>query len=270
MRLLFLAFLLIAGNIQAADLESVLKAARAHHESKLAKIDDMVLQYTGTFTSPGGEGAGMTSTLTRKGEKWRMDATMSTSGSNTTVNGKPMPGGAQNLETVVLFDGKDVWTSTMGMKIKLPKDKAMEQLSFTEYWKEPPAGSTVLGEETVYGRACYVVEYPKNEFVTEPVKLWIDKEHFVSIQSVTAASGKTMRTAFSDLKAIDGDYVIPHKAEVFSDGTKTMDVVVTKVEVNKGVADGLFDASQLQGSAMDMDLEKMMKQAEEMQKKYGK
>ena len=267
---LLAATLLIANCVCAAELESLLKAARAHHESKLAKISDMVLEYTGTFMARGGEGSAVTSTLTRKGEKWRMDAEMSMSGGNTTVNGKPMPGGAQKMETVVLFDGMDVWTSTMGMKMKMPKDKVMEQLSFTEYWKEPPEGSTVLGEETVNGRACYIVEYPKNEFVDKPVKLWIDKEHYVSVKSEANMSGKLLVTMFSDFRAIDGDYVIPHKAEVFSDSAKTMDVAVTKVEVNKGVSDDIFDASKLSGNAMDVNLEQLMKQAEEMQKQYGK
>ena len=263
-----IALLLLVGTPQAADLESLLKAARSHHAAKLAKIDDMVLEYTGTFSAPGEEGAGVVSVLTRKGEKWRMDATISMDGGSAPAKGN-LKRSAQSMETIVLFDGVDAWTSTMGMKMKLPKDKVMEQMSFTEYWKEPPEGSTVLGEETVNGRACYLVEYPKNEFVQKPIKLWIDKEHFVSVQSETDMGGKLLRTVFGDFRAINGDYVIPHKAEVFSDGVKTVDVTVTKVEVNKGAADDLFDASKLSGSAMDMDFEKLLKQAEEMQKKHG-
>ena len=260
--------LLLVTSALATDIESLLGAARSHHAAKLAKIDDMVLEYTGTFSAPGEESAGVVSKLTRKGEKWRMDATISMDDGSAPAKGNPKRG-AMSMETVVLFDGVDAWTSTMGMKMKMPKDKVMEQMSFTEYWKEPPEGSTVLGEEAVNGRACYVVEYPKNEFVQKPIKLWIDKEHFVSVQSETDMSGKLLRTVFGDFRAINGDYVIPHKAEVFSDGAKTMNVTVTKAEVNKGVSDDLFDANKLSGSAMDMDLEKLMKQAEEMQKKHG-
>jgi hypothetical protein len=115
------------------------------------------------------------------------------------------------------------------------KTQAMEQISFTQYWNEPPTGSTVLGEETVNGRACYVVEHPKNEFIEHPAKMWIDKEYFVNVQSEAYASGKLIKSVFGDFKAIEGDYVIPHTATVTSDGVKTFDMVITKVEVNKGV-----------------------------------
>ncbi len=268
MRSALVGLLLVANSLWAADLESLLTAARAHHGTKLASLQDLVLEYTGTFQAPGGEGSGIKSTLTRKGEKWRMDGSISVGGGQTTVNGKQMPSGMQDMETVVIFDGKDTWSTVMGMKMKLPKDKAMEQMSFAEYWKEPPEGSTLLADETVSGRSCYVVQYPTSELIKEPVKYWIDKEHFVTVRSEATLSGKLLRTDFSEFKAIHGDYVIPHKAQVTSDGKKTMDVVVTRAEVNTGVSDDLFDASKLPGSAMDMDLEKLMKQAEEMQKKY--
>lgn len=271
MKSLFISILFLASIAGATDLETLLKDARAYHESKLAKIGDMVLEYTGTFNAPGGENGGMKSTMTRKGELWRMDAQIGAgSGGKVTVNGEEQDVENMSMETTVLFDGKDVWSTVMGMKMKLPKDKVLEQMSFTQYWEEPPTGSTVLGDETVNGRACYVVEHPKNELIEHPVKTWIDKEYFVTVQSEAFASGKMIKTVFSDFKPVEGDYVIPYKAEVTSDGEKTFDMIITKVEVNKGVDGSLFDSKSLGGGAMDMDLEQLMKQAEEMQKKYGK
>jgi hypothetical protein len=51
-------------------------SARVSRRQAFAKIDDMVLEYTGTFNAPSGENGGMQSTMTRKGELWRMDATI--------------------------------------------------------------------------------------------------------------------------------------------------------------------------------------------------
>lgn len=254
----------------ATDLETLLTEARAYHTGKLDKINDMTLEYTGTVSDPRGEAANILSTLTRKGELWRMDAEIGMGGGELTVNGQKQSTDNMSMETTVLYDGKDVWTSVMGMKMKTPKDQAMEKMSFTQYWDEPPTGSTVLGEETVNGRNCYIVEHPKSEFVEHPVKMWIDKEYFVNVQSETYASGKLMKTVFSDFKPIEGDYVIPYKSEVFSDGAKMVDVTITKVEVNKGVDDGLFDAAKLDGGSMDLDLQKLMKEAGKMKQSQGK
>ncbi len=269
MKSVFVSILCLASLAFGADLEALLKDARAYHDGKLAKIEDMVLEYTGTFMGPGGEGAGMKSTLTRKGEKWRMEATMNMGGGKMTMNGEEVDAGG-GMETTVLFDGKDMWTSTMGMKMKMPQDKAMEQMSFTQYWNEPPAGSSLTGEESVNGRNCYVVIYPENDVTEAPSKMWIDKEWYVNVRSESHLSGKVIKTDFSDFKAVSDGYMIPHKAVVYSGDQKTMDVTITKVEVNQGVEESLFDAASLGGSAMDMDIEKLMKQAEEMQKQYGK
>lgn len=248
----------LASLANAMELETLLSKARAYHGDKLAKIEDMVIEYTGIVNDPSGKAAAINSTLTRAGELWRMDATISMGGEDA------KQGQGMSMETVVLYDGKEVWTSVMGMKMKTPKDQAMEKMSFAQYWDEPPVGSTVLGEETVNGRDCYVVEHPKNEFVEHPVKMWIDKEYFVNVQSETYASGKLMKTVFSDFKPADGDYVIPYKSEVFSDGTKMVDVTITKVLVNKGVDTAMFDASKLDGGSMDLDLQKLMKEAGKM------
>jgi outer membrane lipoprotein-sorting protein len=266
---LMLAMMLFASAAFAYDIEQLIKDATAHHAKSLASFDDMKLEYTGKFMAPGEGGeSSITSTMYRKGEKWRMEGSMDMKGGKTTVNGKEMSG-TGGLETVVLFDGKDTWTTAMGMKMKLPKDQAGSQTDYAEYWKEPPAGSKVVGEETVGGRAAWLVEYPENKMSKEPVKMWIDKEHFVHLQSTTMLSGKTIKSVFSDLKTVHGDFVIPYHAEVFSDDTKTMTVDLTKVEINKGLSDDLFNESILEGGSMDMDIEKLMKQAEEMQKKYG-
>lgn len=267
MKYLILAFVLSVTFVHGMELSELLSKAKSYHDGKLAKIDDMTLEYTGTFMGPGGEGAAMTSKMIRKGDKWRMDATMNVGAGQVTMNGEAVQG-AGGMETTVLFDGQDTWTSVMGMKMKMPKDQAEEQLSFSQYWNEPPAGSEVTGEETVNGRACYVVKYPEIAQTDGETTTWIDKEYFVNVKSETHLSGKTIKTLFNDFKPVADGYMIPYKAEVFSDDQKTVDVNITNVEINKGVDASLFDAASLSGGEMNMDIQKMMKQAEEMQKKY--
>ena len=262
-----LAVLCIASFANAMDLETLLKNANEFHDGKLAKIDDMTLEYTGTFSGPAGEGMGMTSKMIRKGDKWRMDATMTVPEGQVTMNGQAMPAGG-GMETTVLFDGQHIWTSVMGMKMKMPKDQATEQLSFSQYWTEPPAGSEVTGEETVNGRDCYVVVYPKIDQTESETTIWLDKDYYVNVKSESKMGGKLVKTLFDDFKPVADGYVLPYSAVVYSDDEKTADVKITNVELNKGVDESLFDAATLGGGEMNMDLEKLMKQAEEMQKKY--
>jgi hypothetical protein len=144
------------------------------------------------------------------------------------------------------------------------------------YWSEPPAGSKISGEETVDARECWIVESPATSVVPSAPRTWIDKAEFVNVRSETVLSGKTIRTDFSDFRDVKGALEIPYHADVYSNDQKTMTAEITKLETNTGLSADLFDPAKLgtgPGTATPampgIDVNAIMKQAEEMQKRYG-
>lgn len=252
----------------AYDIEDLLRDGRAYHQTAQQSIGDMTVEQTASFTAPSGGDSTMKSVRYQKGDKWRQEADMAMAGM---AQG---PGGA--IKTVTLFDGTDTWTLAMGMKTKLPKDAAQNSSSSPTYWSEPPAGSKISGEETVGGRECWIVELPPNPLTPSAPRMWVDKAKFVNVRSESVLSGKTMRTDFSDFRDVKGALEIPYKADVYSNDQKTMTAEITKLETNTGLSDDLFDPSKLgagPGTAAPampgIDMNAIMKQAEEMQKRYG-
>jgi outer membrane lipoprotein-sorting protein len=150
----------------------------------------------------------------------------------------------------------------MGMKSKLPPG-TINPGGAQSFWNEPPAGAEVIGDETVSGRACWKVENKKAS--GGPQVTWYDKKTFIPVQIEAKASGKKVRTVFSDYRAVKG-YEVPHLTEMFSDGKKTVTSKIKKIETNAKLADALFDAEQLEGGE-GMNMEALMKQAEEMKQK---
>jgi outer membrane lipoprotein-sorting protein len=202
----------------------------------------------------------------QKGDKWRSEANMNMDASGSNANG--------SLSAITLFDGADYWTVTMGMKMKLPPEQVGDQKT-SDYWHAPPEGSTIIGDETVNGRDCWIVQYPENPMMKEAPRYWIDKEKFVFVRTVSELSGKEIRSDFSDFRTVKGDFEIPYHIDVYSGEDKTMTADVTKLEIGTGLSDELFDASKLAGGGMpgmgggEIDIEQLMKQAEEMKKQYG-
>jgi hypothetical protein len=223
----------------------------------------MTMEMEGKFSAPGSENSSMHSIHYRKGELWRIEAEMN------------MGGSAGNaLNTISLFDGEDHWSVAMGMKTKLPKGQIPAQSDANSYWNRPPEGSKIVGDETISGRDCWIIEYPENPIMKSPPRHWIDKDQFVFVRSVSILSGKPIRSEFSDFRTVNDDFEIPHHIEVFSGDDQTMTIDITKLEIGTGLSDELFNAETLEGSGMpdlqNMDLDALMKQAEEMRKKYEK
>ncbi len=252
----------------AYDIDDLVRDGRAYHQKAQQSIGDMTVEQTASFPAPSGGDSTMKSVRYQKGDKWRQEADMAMGGM---AQG---PGGS--IKTVTLFDGTDTWTLAMGMKTKLPKDATQNSASSPTYWSEPPAGSKIGGEETIDGRECWVVEMPANPLMASAPRTWVDKAKFVNVRSESLLSGKTMRTDFSDFRDVKGVLEIPYHSDVYSNDQKTMTAEITKLETNTGLSDGLFDPAKL-GVGPDgattgtpaIDMNAIMKQAEEMQKRYG-
>ncbi len=247
----------------AMDFAALMRDARAHHARMAQEVGDLKITQSGSFTGPGGGASALESTMWRRGVKWRTDAVMTGAGS----------GKGGRLETTMLFDGTDLWSSAMGMTTKLPRAQAGSQ-GAAVYWSEPPAGSTVIGSETIDGRACWVVEHPQpppNPMIKAGrSRVWIDKAAFVYVRTESQLSGKTVRTAFSDFRRVKG-FEIPYSATVTSDGKVTMTSRITQVETGARFTDDLFDPGKLPGAQSaargGTDLDAAMKRAEEMKKR---
>jgi hypothetical protein len=251
----------------AYTIDDLVRDARAFHGSALAHLGDLVIEQEATFTASAG-GSTMSSVLRQKGKKWRVDGQMDAGA----MGGAKGAAAGNTIETTMLYDGESLWSFALGIKAKVPGSMAGPSGAAPVHWQEPAAGSTVVGEETVSGRACWVVEGPAapNAPAGGGVKTWIDKKAFVHVQTEAHLSGKTVRTVFSDFRTMEGEFVVPYQAEVFSDGVKTMTSRVTKLEHGVGLSDDLFDPEKLggsQGAGTTVDVQKLLRQAEEMQKK---
>lgn len=253
----------------AYETSELVRDARAYYAKVGTTVRDLTIQQEATFHARGAGTSGMRSTSYRKGDRWRVESTMRAGGAASAKG--------QQIETVTLFDGKDTWTLAMGMKSKLPAGTMPDQSSAPSYWLEPVTGSKVVGQETVNGRSCWIVESPAVAGAAQhgvgASRTWIDRRKFIYVQSEVVLSGKKVRSVFSDFRPVQGEFEIPHQIDVLSDGAKTMTVKIVKLSANKGLSDDLFDATKLAGGKT-MDMDAIMKQAEEMKKKmesqYGK
>jgi outer membrane lipoprotein-sorting protein len=257
-----IAVLAAAASAPAYEIEDLLRDARAYHAKMMTEVHDLTIEQEAMFHAKGAGSSGMSSTMYRKGDRWRNDAKMSAGGMSSASG--------QSFEATTLFDGKDVWSVTAGIKAKVPPGGVQGQSSVPAYWNEPVEGSKVVGEETVGGRACWIVQAPSVAGAPAGIgapKTWIDKKKFVHVQSEVLLSGKTVKSVFSDFRAVKGGFELPYVVDVFSDGQKTMTAKITKLETNTGLSDDLFDASKLGGGATSIDVDALMKQAEEMRKK---
>lgn len=240
--------MLVAAPAFAYTIEDLRRDAKAQWEKVQKDVGDLAIEQEATFNVEGQSG-GMKSKLFMRGKKWRMEGEMSAGREG------------QSIETVTLFDGDDIWTVTMGMKSKLPKN-AVGPGTAQSFWSEPAEGGEVVGEETVQGRACWKVQHKGDG---APVTTWFDKSNFMPVQMMTKMSGKELKTVFSDFRKVKG-HEVPHMTEVFSEGKKTVTSKIIKVEPNASLSADLFDPEKLAGGE-GMDMNAIMKQAEEMKKK---
>ncbi|MBL8343300.1 MAG: hypothetical protein JNL30_17670 [Rubrivivax sp.] len=255
------------GPAAAYSVEDLQRDARAHHAKMMARLGAVRIVQVATFAAPGGAASDSRSEVWLKGEKWRVEGALS------------MGGGSAPMQSTTLFDGKELWTLTMGMKVKLPAGQG--QAPWTSAWSSLPEGTRLVGSETFSGRACWMLEYPQAP--ANPVirgagrtRVCIDKVQFILLMSESVLSGKTIRTTMSDFRTVKGlDF--PHATTTTSNGQTTMSSKVTRLDVGADMPDHLFDASKLGGSPAGAaggapagpGMEALMRQAEEMRRRFG-
>ena len=270
-RILALALLLALPSTGSAyDIAQLTKDVRAYQESMMKKLGDVTMEQEATISRPDKGSTTVHTKMYRKGLRWRNEGSMAMPGSN--------GDSGATMQTVQVFDGEEIWSVSMGMKMKLPRERAARQGS-PAYWMDPAPGSKIAGEEKVAGHDCWIVEGPEAPAdageMAGSMRTWIDKKTFVPVQTESEAAGHKIRAVFSDFRKVQG-FDMPYQTEVFTDGTATMTAKVVKVETNQGLSDDLFDPAKLEGSEMGtmgatgmpkgMDMNAIMKQAEAMKK----
>jgi outer membrane lipoprotein-sorting protein len=238
----------IVNNTFAYDVATLIADMKARYGQAYAEITDMTLKEESTVKDDATDMT-MTMTMYHKGDKWR----------NETQLGQ----GEESMTTTTIFDGTDVWSEMMGMKTKLPKDQTDEKKLADEFWLNIPEDAKIAGEESVNGRDCWIVEWNEQ---SEPRRTWIAKDDLMHVQTVMKSENKTLKIINSDFRKVHKDFMIPYVTEVYSGDKLIMTSLIKEFVYNTGLADDLFDPAKLSGSD-NMDLQKLMKQAQEMQKK---
>jgi len=215
-------------------------------------IKDMTLMID--MSVPSSDGAMISkSILYRKGNRFRAEVSMDG------MEGSGVPPEMANMKTIVINDGTSVWIiAPMLGKSQVPTDEGNKyrgQWTCSDYI---PADAQVIGSETIDGRACYVLSVI--DPLSDVAKLWIDQKDFSLLKMVGKdTEGEAMTALFSDFRKVVGDLELAYKTEMYSGGDLITTMTITSVEINKGLADDLFDPNKVKVEGPDML--KMMKQA---------
>jgi len=274
-----LAFgLLLALPAAAAgyDIDQLAKDVRAHHQAMMKKMGDLAIEQEATFSAPGGEKSSVASKMFYKGDRWRTEGSIAMAAQ----------GGQEgmDLDGIQVFDGQDLWSVAMGMKMKMPHGQAGGGAQ--SFGMAPAPGSRIVGEEKVGGRDCWIVQGPAMSdnpmMKSASNRTWVDKKSFVWVQAVTEMNGNKTRAVFSDFRKVEG-FEIPHLTEMYSGDKVTMTARIVKIATKQGLSDDLFDPAKLPGTEMshpmmggrmgaeampaEIDMDAILKQAEEMKKR---
>ncbi len=237
MRVVWTFCLLIASAASAYDIADFTRDAKAHHERYLNELNGLELDVTGTITQPGHDSYAIDAKYFTRGKSWRTDAVLKQIGKD---DGFPM---------TVLFDGQQIWASMLGMKLKVPRGDVDNRVRGYLYWEEPAAGSAIAGEETINGRACWVITTPLRESDGSAVtmKSWYDKEHFVLVQSESTLDAKPVQMEFTDLRELRKGYVIPHAMRAVQNDVQIVNAQIVSVASGDAISNSLFDSASLDG-----------------------
>jgi len=238
---LTLASSVIAGTAAfAADWASVREEAKVKYDRFEQEIKDMTVIQEMKFTIPEGE-MRSENTLFRKGEKFRTDTTMN------------MPGGVGEMQTIIIFDGKDTWviSSFLGKK-KVSGEEEKQYSMNRNWWEWIPEKAKIVGSEKVSKRKCYVVEiYDQKD--SPLTKMWLDEKALMLVKGEgTGAQGKTATWLNSDFKKIKGDWEIPYKTEMYVDGEIMSTSTVKSVKINEGLSDDLFNPNEVKVKGLNL------------------
>lgn len=242
----------------AADWPSVLKEAKAKYAAYEKQVKDMTVLQELKMNTAEGEMTSQAKLLV-KGPKFRMD----------TMTRLPnMPKEMGPMQTIVIYDGKDTWMISpfQGNK-KLSPEEARQYQAQRNWWSLISEDAKIVGAEKVGDRECHVVEIAQKDYPF--TKIWLDKDNLVLVKGESKGpKGETFLWVQSDFRKIEGGWEIPYQSQVYADGKLLVTATVKSIEINKGLADDLFDPTQVKATGINMQelIRKLMEQKEKEDK----
>lgn len=223
-------FVLLAAPIYSMTIEKLVEDLRDLQEAQKDKAGDIVMTMEGKVSSPQmGAEMQMEVKMYRKGDKFRNESTM-----------KSMMG---NMQTIILYDGKDTWMKNPMMGTKKMSDEQSLDEKEADSWFEKPITETnasYIGEEKFNGIDCYIVHVPEFD-----EKIWYAKDGLYDVKKESSDEDGRHVEVFSDFKEILKGYTMGHTIEVFQDGQKVSSLKITDVKTNANLDDSLFDGTKL-------------------------
>jgi outer membrane lipoprotein-sorting protein len=246
-----------AASISAQDISELAQKFQDRYGKLEKQIKDMTMIQEITMVSEKGNIVSNASYY-YKGEKFRMDI-------KTNAGQKE----AMNMETTILFDGTDMWMIApfMGKKKISEKDQQQYQKDRSwKWWSDLAKNGKITGIEKIGDRNCYVIEYVSDKDdkkgATAPfTKMWIDMDNLVQVKAEMMVEKKKKAVVlYSDFRKVPGNWEMAFKTEMFAekDNQLISTVIVKSVDVNKGVADALFEIGKTEKKAGFKDVFKGM------------
>ena len=243
----------------AADWPSILKQGKAKYAKFEKEVKDMTIMQETKMVISEKDKKEMTSEMKilRKGEKFRMETKMQM---------PDMPEAMGEMETVIIYDGEDLWmiSSFLGKK-KLSDEEAHEYQTERNWWDLISEKAKIVGTEKVDKRECYVVE-TKEEKEFPFTRIWLDKKSLDLIKGERKQpKEETMLWVHSDFKKVKGDWEMPYKTEIYTGEKLVSTSLVKSLEINKGLSDDLFDPDKVKVKGFDIQemMKKMMQEEKE-------
>ena len=178
--------------------------------------------------------------------------------------GSGMPAGMGDMKSIMIFDGKDLWTiNQFTGKQKLPVDADASAKNRISWWEDLPSKGKIIGSEKVGGRDCYIVEIWDEEKEEDKIKKWVDKKALILVQmEFKGGKGETFKMVNSNFKKVE-KWEMPYTIEVFTGGKLMTKSTIKTLNINKGLSDELFDADKVKMEGKGVpgmpDMKDMMK-----------
>jgi outer membrane lipoprotein-sorting protein len=220
--------LMVVSPAIAADGMAFYKAFQAAEKKHEASAKTMTVRQTI-------EAQGMTAevTLSKKGEKMRMESVVKASPS-------PMMGKVGD-KTIVIDDGIQSWTFSpmMGVMKLAHEDEDDED-------DRMPVQVTDLGRETVSGLACRKLDVDYGDGEIE--RLWISEKDRVLVKEESGMDDDRTTVIYEDFKTVNGR-PFAHRITTYEAGERLDTVRIASVVFNASVDDALFDPNRVKGYA---------------------
>ena len=241
----------------SADWTDVAKKLTGRCATFENDIKDMTADMEMKATTPQGP-VSMTMKTFVKGVRFRGDIVM-----KEIPGAEGMPAEMAGMTMVVIGDGKQYWmVSSMMGKQQLPAEEADKYAMPWRCSEYIPRSGKIVGSETVNGRDCHVVV--AMETTVNMAKIWLDKETLDLLKVEAKPEDEEQTTMFfKDYRKVLDDLRYPYVTDIYQKGELISTITVKTVEVNKGIADTLFDPDKVEVKGPSM--QDMMKKMQEQQ-----